>query len=157
MKRILAACAIAVAVVCVPAAQAKIVTNETDVLTDAGSFVPCAAGGAGEAVSGAIRLHVLLTATVNGNNVSGTSHYQPQGGSFVGETTGDTYRATGVTKDTFKGSLRNGQFTETSVNNYRIIGPGSGNNWLIHEVTHETINANGDIAVFFDHSSVDCR
>jgi len=157
MKRIFALCAIAVGAVCVPAAQAKVVTNETEVLTDAGSFVPCASGGAGEVVSGTLRLHVLLTSTVNGNNVSGTSHYQPQGGSFVGETTGDRYRATGVTKDTFKGSLQNGQFTETSVNNYRIIGPGRGNNWLIHEVTHETINANGDITVFLDHSRVDCK
>ena len=52
MKRIFALCAIAVGTICVPAAQATVVTNETEVLTDAGSFVPCASGGAGEGSAG---------------------------------------------------------------------------------------------------------
>jgi len=119
--------------------------------------IPCANGGAGEDVSGTIDLHTLTTTTVNGNKVSGKFHFQPQGSSLLGEVTGDTYQATGVTQETFKGSLQNGQFTDTFVNNFRIIGHGPGNNFLVHEVTHITINANGDVTVTFDNFSADCK
>jgi hypothetical protein len=156
MKRILTLCAIAAAVVGVTAAQAEVTTNETQTIPFS-VLVPCANGGAGEIISGDLELHILFTSTVNGNNVSGKFHFQPQGGSLVGETTGDTYRATGVTQGTFKGSLQNGQYTETFVNNFRMIGPGPGNNSLVHENFHITINANGDTTVTHDNFSFDCK
>jgi hypothetical protein len=46
---------------------------------------------------------------------------------------------------------------ETFVNNFRIIGQGPGNNFLVHEVFHITFNANGSITAFVDKFSVDCR
>ena len=156
MKRILMLCAIACAVVGVTTAQAAVTTNETQTIP-VSVFVPCANSGAGEVISGDLRLHSLTTLTVNGNNVSGKFHFQPQGGSLVGETTGDTYRATGVTQGHFKGSFQNGQYTETFVNNFRIIGPGPGNNYLVHETFHITINANGDVTVDHDNFSVECK
>ena len=87
-------------------------------------FVPCANRGAGELVDLNGPLHVLITTTINGNKVSGKTHFQPQGLSGVGLDTGDTYRATGVTQDYFKGSFKNGQASFTFVNNFRIIGQG---------------------------------
>ena len=85
-------------------------------------FVPCAAGGAGELVDLSGPLHTLITFTINANNVSGTAHFQPQGLSGTGETTGDKYQATGVTKDSsFKLSFQNGQANQTFVNNFRIM------------------------------------
>jgi hypothetical protein len=156
VKRVLALCAIAAAVVGVTAAQAEVTQNETQTIPFS-VFVPCADGGAGEVISGTIDLHVLVTFTINGNNISGKDHFQPQGGSLVGETTGDVYRATGVTQDTFKGSLQNGQFTETFINNFRMIGPGPDNNYLVHEVFHITINANGDVTATHDEFSVECK
>jgi len=121
-------------------------------------FVPCAAGGAGELVDLSGPLHTLITFTINGNNVSGTAHFQPQGLCGTGETTDDKYQATGVTKDTsFKVSFQNGQAQQTLVNNFRIIGTGPGNNFLVHEVTHITINANGIATVLHDNLSVICR
>jgi hypothetical protein len=120
-------------------------------------FVPCANGGAGEIVDLQGPLHVLISFTINGNKVSGDSHFQPQGISGVGESTGDTYHATGVTQDHFDGSFNNGQFNETFINNFRIIGQGPGNNFLIHENFHVTINANGDLTSFHDNFSVDCK
>ena len=102
-------------------------------------------------------LHVLITTTINGNKVSGKTHFQPQGLSGVGLDTGDTYRATGVTQDHFKGSFKNGQFSSTFVNNFRIIGQGRGNNFLIHENFHFTINANGEMTTVHDNFSVDCK
>jgi len=146
----------ALALFTVPANAAKQVNDVSDINLTV--FVPCAAGGAGEIVDLSGPLHTLITFTINGNNVSGTSHFQPQGIVGTGETTGDKYQATGVTKDSsFKGSFQNGQFTQTFVNNFRIIGSGSGNNLLVHEVAHITINANGTVTVFHDNFSIDCK
>ena len=146
----------ALALFTVPANAAKQVNDMSDINLTV--FVPCAAGGAGELVDLSGPLHTLITFTINGNNVSGTAHFQPQGLSGTGETTGDKYQATGVTKaSSFKGSFQNGQFTQTYVNNFRIIGSGSGNNFLVHEVLHVTFNANGIVTVFHDNFSIDCK
>ena len=56
--------------------QAGVVTNES-VDVNIAAFVPCANGGAGEFVVLSGRLHVLTTLTINGNNFSGKTHFQP--------------------------------------------------------------------------------
>ena len=139
----------------VTAAHAEVSTNETASVAFAG-FVSCANGGAGEVLSGTIDVHNLITSTVNGNNASGQFQFQPQGGSMVGAISGDTYRVTGVTRGTFNESLQNGQYTLTYVNNFRLIGPGSGNNLLVHEIAHMTINGD-DVVVQHDILSIDCK
>jgi hypothetical protein len=140
----------------VPADAAKQVNDVTDI--DLTVFVPCANGGSGELIDLSGRLHTMINLTINGNNVSGVAHFQPQGISGRGETTGDKYQATGVTKDSsFKLSLQNGQANQTLVNNFRIIGQGPGNNLLVHEVAHITFNANGTVTVFHDNLSVQCK
>ena len=156
MKRVLVLCAIAAAVVGVTAAQAAVVTNDKETIPFS-VFVPCANGGAGEWVSGTIVLHTLISETLNGNNFSVKFQFQPQGGDLVGETTGDKYRPTGVTHGNFKGSFQNGQYTDTFVNNFRIIGPGPENNYLVHDVVHFTINANGEVTVSHSINSVECK
>lgn len=139
------------------AAQAQVVENDTILQTGFSVFVPCANEGAGETISGDLPIHVLITVTINGNNFSAKDHFQPQGGTLVGQTTGDTYHATGVTQDMVKGSLQNGQATFTSINNFRMIGPGPGNNFLVHETLHTTLNANGDVTVTHDGFSIECK
>jgi len=47
-------------------------------------------------------------------------------------------------------------FTFTSVNNFRIIGQGPGNNSVVHENTHITINANGTITASVDNFKATC-
>jgi hypothetical protein len=86
-----------------------------------------------------------------------TITFQPQGISGTGETTGAKYQATGVTQQSFKNSLQNGQANLTFVNNFRIIGQGPENNFLVHETLHITINANGTTTVSHDNFSVDCK
>jgi hypothetical protein len=120
-------------------------------------FVPCAAGGAGEVVDISGPLHTLISFTLNGNDASGYFHFQPQGVSGTGETTGDKYQATGVTQQSFKTSLQNGQANLTFVNNFRIIGQGPGNNFLVHETLHLTFNADGVLTVSHDNFSIDCK
>jgi len=119
--------------------------------------IPCANAGAGETVQLTGILHVLTTFTINGNNVRGKFHYQPQGISGIGLTTGDKYQATGVTQDEFKGSLVNGQFEETYVNNFNIIGEGKDNNLTLHENSHFTINANGVVTTVIDNIKDECK
>jgi hypothetical protein len=159
MRRILALLALATVGVVASAttAQAQVVENDTILVPGFNVFVPCANGGAGEVIVGDLQLHVLVTSTVNGNNVSGKERFQPQGDSLVGQITGETYRATGVTQDSFQGSLQNVQSTFTFVNNFRMIGAGPGNNFLVHETFHLTVNANGDTTVTLDNLSVDCK
>lgn len=118
-------------------------------------FVPCANGGAGETVTLTGDLHVLMNITFdNAGGVHVKEHFQPQGISGVGDITGAKYQATGVTQDEFNAKFG---YEETFVNNFRIIGQGRGNNFLVHEVFHVTINANGDVTAFFDHFSADCK
>ncbi len=114
---------------------------------------PC--GGESVALSG--DLHILIHQTVNGNNVVLKTHVQPQGISGVGLVSGDSYHSTGVTQETVAGSFKNGRFVDTFVNNFRIIGQGTGNNLLVHETFHLTVNANGDVTALVDNFSAECR
>jgi hypothetical protein len=120
-------------------------------------FVPCANGGAGEVVVVTGNLHEVFTTVISGNGTLVLrSHFQPQGVSGVGLTTGDKYQATGVTElsDVISPPF---PVTSTFVNNFRFIGQGPGNNLLVHEVAHLTIDANGVVRVDVDKASVECR
>ena len=117
-------------------------------------FVPCANGGAGEDVALSGNLHDLFHITVNGNSLHVKTHDQPQGISGTGLVTGDKYQATGVTQDEFNTSVG---MEETFINNFRIIGQGPGNNFLVHENFHITINANGTVTASHDNFTVDCK
>lgn len=144
---------IAAALIALPAAQPAVVVNESVPFSFV-VFVPCANDGAGELVLLEGRLHVLLTETVNDNHVSFKGHFQPQGLSGTGLTTGDSYRGTGVTQDHV--SLGPG-VTQTFVNNFRIIGQGPDNNFVVHENLHLTINANGELTALHDNFNTDCK
>jgi hypothetical protein len=121
------------------------------------AFVPCADEGAGELVLLEGTLHSLFHITINGNNFKMKVHDQPQGISGTGLTTGDKYQATGVTQQTFGGSFVNGQFSDSYVNNFRIIGQGRGSNFLVHEKFHITLNAKGELTASVDNFSVECK
>jgi hypothetical protein len=136
------------------AAQAAVTTNEQVSLAFAG-FVPCANGGAGEILSGTIEVHNLITSTVNANHVSDQFQFQPHG-SMVGAITGDTYRVTGIARGISIENLQNGQYTLTYVNTFQLIGPGPGNNLLVHEIAHITRNGD-DVIVQHDNLSIDCK
>lgn len=137
-------------------AWAEVVINESPEINFV-AFVPCANGGTGEIVSLTGPLHTLVTYTINGNRVSGKTHFQPQGLAGTGLTTGDSYHGVGVTQSQFSGSLDNGQYSQTYINNFRIIGQGTGSNYMVHETYHFTINANGELSSYHDNFSADCK
>ena len=62
-----------------------------------------------------------------------------------------------MTEDQVNSSFPKWQFNETFVNNFRIIGQGPGNNFLLHEDFHITVNANGDVITSHDNFSADCK
>jgi hypothetical protein len=156
MKRILILLAIATIgmATSVAAAHAGVVSNETVSYAYSG-FVPCANGGTGELLTGRIDVHNLTTSTVNGNVDSWQFQFQPQG-SLVGRITGDTYRLTGVTRGRYNESLQSGEYTLKYVNSYQLIGPGPGNNLLVREIAHLTIDGD-DLVVQHDDFSIECK
>ena len=119
-----------------------------------GVFVPCANGGAGEGVilTGILHEQFHVTEFADGTFFL-KLHDQPQNIKGVGDATGAIYKATGVTQSRFKSTGRQTTF----INNFRIIGRGRGNNFLVQELMHVTVNANGQITVEFDRVRVDCK
>ena len=120
-------------------------------------FIPCAAGGVGEVVTLNGNLHVLISTTVNGNHISSDMHFQPQGITGVGSVSGDKYQGTGITRFSFEADVAGFPFIQTMVNNFKIIGQGSGNNILVHENLHVTVNANGTVTASVDNFSAECK
>jgi hypothetical protein len=140
-----------------PAFAASAFTDNFVAPLDQLVFIPCANGGVGEDVELTGRLHVLVHATLaSDSNFVFKEHFQPQGIAGIGSVTGDTYHGTGATQDlTHYGRV--GQQTFTFINNFRIIGQKTGNNLLLHEVVHFTVNANGGVTASFDKVTADCK
>jgi hypothetical protein len=121
------------------------------------AFVPCAAGGAGETVDLTGNLHVLMTMTQNANHLEVSLQFQPQGISGTGSVTGDRYQGTGVTRSRFTMDVAGFPVSTTFVNNFRVVGQTSGNDFLVHENFHLTVNGNGAATAFLDNFSVECK
>ncbi len=138
-----------------PQFSAAALTESLKVPIDIGVFVDCAADGAGEFVLLSGELHILNHTTVDANGgLHVKSHFQPQGITGVGDVTGDKYQGTGVTQEEF--NLKIGE-TDSFVNNYRMIGQGPGNNFLVHENVHVTYNANGTLTADVDNFRAECK
>jgi hypothetical protein len=117
--------------------------------------VPCANEGAGEVVELSGDLHDLFSYTIDSNGgVHLDVHDNPQGVSGTGLTTGDRYRATGVTRFNLNST---DTMEVTLVNNFRVIGQGPGNNLLVHDNLHVTVNANGELTASHDNFRVECK
>ena len=143
--------------VALPAGRALAQSENVRIPIDMDLQIPCANGGAGENVALTGNLHVRLDYTVSGNKAQGRFHYQPQGITGYGDVSGDEYHATGVTQGLFRTSLRDGTITVSMINNFRIIGQGPGNNFLVHENTHLTLSREGDVVAFVDNFRTDCK
>jgi hypothetical protein len=119
--------------------------------------VPCANGGAGELVLVEGTLHLQQHITINNNRVTIKTHAQPQGADGVGQTTGDLYQAVGVTQEVDTLPLIGGATEFTFVNNFRLIGQKTDNNFQVHQNVHVTINANGDVTNTIVNETIDCN
>ena len=75
------------------------------------------------------------------------------------DTTASGYGGLGATRAVTQGTTTTGVIgvTDNFVNNFKIIGPHPGNNILIHENFHVTVNANGTLTAFVDNFSAECK
>ena len=134
-----------------------VIKNNYDYPQEMNVFVPCAMDGVGEIIHLTGRLHVVEIMTIDNNGgIHLKMHYQPKDMKGIGLDSGDKYQGTGVTQEKVfdAGGF---PYTGTYINNYRMIGQGSGNNYLVHESWHMTINANGEMTAYVDNYSVDCK
>jgi len=135
--------------------RAGVTVNTTVPYDGSFVFIPCANDGAGEMAEFTGPLHILFTFTMDANGgIHGKFHFQPMGLIATGEDTGDVYRATGESQGTFNTKV--GSVT-TFNNNFNIIGPGTGNNFLGHENLIVVIDAGGNVIVDVAHITADCK
>jgi len=136
-------------------AAATTITSNSKFDVDIFVFVPCANGGAGEFVELSGSLHDLFHVTDTGKGKFILHfHDNPQGVVGTGLNTGDKYQGTGVTRGTL---VLAAGVTQTFVNNFKIIGQGTDNNFLVHENFHITVNPDGTVTALHDNFSIECR
>lgn len=146
-------------------AYAKVISQSGNekipiIVTGGDVFVPCANGGAGEVLDLYGDLHYrwrTLYDSASGFHIS--FQFNPMGAIGVGRETGDIYRVTGITKWEQDNSRIDNVFPmeSTFINNFRFIGPGPENNFLMHQTIHYTINANGELTADIDNTKIECR
>jgi hypothetical protein len=149
MKKLLILVAATVALALPVSAQAAATTEqvpfEADVLACNGDVIH---------LSGTLLMVFTETVTPPGGFVF-SSHFQPQGVKGVDLVTGTTFIATGLTRDIVVVSPPGG-FTETFVNQFHIQATTGAESFIVREVFHITVNANGDVTAFVDNFSATC-
>ena len=138
-------------------AQAEVIVNDQEDISFT-AYVPCADGGAGEWIEGEGRLHVIVRETVDSaGGVHLGFHNQPQGLKATGQITGDRYNANGVTQGSRNISSGGLPFTDTWINNFRMVGTGrDAVSYHIHQVYQITVNANGEVTALVDQTQITC-
>jgi hypothetical protein len=139
-------------------AGAVSITNNYEIPYSRSVWIPCALDGSGEWIYLTGRLHILEHITMDNNGgYHGIIHFQPKDFKGTGLTSGDKYQGTGVTQDFMNIAGNTLPYVYTYVNNFKMIGQGRGNNYLVHETWHITINANGELTAYVDNFSVECK
>ncbi len=141
--------------------QESSVTAPSPSFTVVGNPVVASASGSGHfEIGGALRTFSFTAqrqydGTVHGRfqlNAFGGARFQGTVTCITVEGDGKTARIGGI-----GGSFVNGQFSDTFVNNFRMIGKGPGNNFLVLATTHLTFYANGDLTADVYIDSCDCK
>lgn len=105
-------------------------------------------------LSGALLFVGSETSTPPGGYVL-TSHFQPQGVTGVGLTSGATYHATGLTRETTV-LVPSGGLVDTYVNQFHIVATAGGTTYDVREIAHLTISPTGAVRVSLDHFTSTC-
>jgi len=137
-------------------AAAGTYTASVNIPIDLFVFIPCANGGAGEYVDLTGNLHDVFHYTFDNTGGFHVTYLDnPQGITGLGWVTGAKYQGTGSTRGGF--TARAVGYEETFINNFRMIGQGPGNNFMVHETYHVTINADGTLTAYIDNFSIECK
>jgi hypothetical protein len=161
MKRIGVA-ALAAGVLAVAGMPAAVADGATVVRSELSAFatVPCALGGVGEEV---LVEGTALTVVRQESDAAGGTHFvlHTNYDSLVGTglTSGTTYHAVATENETshnfqpFVGPPYSFTFTQ----HVRFIGQGPGNDFIIADTAHVTVNAEGVATAEHEDFRVDCR
>jgi hypothetical protein len=106
------------------------------------------------AVSGSLLGVFTETQSASGGFVI-SFHFQPQGVSGIGLTSGDMYRATGLTRETTVVTPAGGS-SFTFVNQFNIVGTSGATTFDVREIAHITVTPTGAITASFDNFSTSC-
>jgi len=118
---------------------------------------PCAGGRFGEIVVFTGNQHLVFSQTSTANGHLNTMiHWNADDVTGIGQFTGMQYRATGVTQDHVVSNAPL-PYTETTINNYHIIGQGQATNMDLKETTHVTVDANGSVTAWVTDYSFVCH
>src|SRR5215469_5156180 len=134
---------LALAVLCLSATVFAANKGQEDVPVVTTLINPCN----GEVVDVNGVVHADATLTITGQTFHITFHFNPQGVTGVGETTGVTYHGTGVTRGDEQASMVNLRSTATAINRFDFIGQGSVPNFSVHETAKITFNEDGTLTV----------
>jgi hypothetical protein len=105
-------------------------------------------------LTGTLLTTTSTTSTPNGGLIAAV-HFQPRGVSGVDTTTGTVFHAVGLTRDVSVTSPPGG-YTETFVNRFHIQATGGAQSFLVIELFHITMTADGTVRVMFDNFSSTC-
>jgi hypothetical protein len=121
--------------------------NEFDEHWHFSELVHCANGGLGEWVD--------MTGTIHFVNANGIYHANLQNAVGVGQSTGDVYRAIGTLQELY--IFGDGADIFGVIDDFRLIGPGPGNDLFLHFKIHATVNASGEPTAVTIEESFECR
>ena len=94
--------------------------------------------------------------TINDNRVNG--HFSGvERLKGVGVSTAEQYQYVFPFLFVFGGSLIQSQYSETSINVFRVVGRGPDDNFVVHIAIHFTVNANGETTATPRNVQVECR
>jgi hypothetical protein len=114
---------------------------------------PCANNGAGEIIAGSVVVKIILHFNKDGHLTNYSA--VPQDGVLIGQSSGDTYQATGNGGGNFDHNPSKGANTLMSKNLLHFVGPGTQIKAITK--THLTMNANGEVKVDFGVFFSECK
>lgn len=150
----------AFAVLVASAAQAEATTTRRvfSYPVDFTTFVPCLNGGAGEwiALTGSAQfVYVSTTDPTGAQHIEELTINQQISG--VGLTSGDVYRLAGVHRSGFNARYGGSPGEFDVINAFHLIRVGGGAVLAIHETSHVTVNANGELTAHVENFSIVCE
>jgi hypothetical protein len=98
--------------------------------------------------------HILVVTTMDASgSFHSKVHFQSQGMTGTGQTTGARYQGSVVQQATINGTVG---VERSFMRDFRIIGQGSASNLLINETYHMTVHPDGTITAYVDNFSARC-
>ena len=83
-----------------------------------------------------------------------TFHFSPQGVTGT-STSGATYQATGLTRETIV-LVPSGGLSDTFINRFHIVGTGGAPTYYVRETVHLTVTPSGEITASVSNFSLEC-